>query len=148
MIFAIEWHHCACCNPWPLPTFSRSTFLNFNISKTMRARLKMHAMTLIEVDICHRVAHYEYCAHWPWPKFIRSNTWNVKILKNVIARVKTRAITYRDWLSPWNGVLANVALHDLDLNFQGKNLNNFGRFWYLPSKGLWKKLYTVHFTYF
>ena len=24
LIFAIEWHHCECCTPWPRPSFSRS----------------------------------------------------------------------------------------------------------------------------
>ena len=90
--------------------------------------------------------HYHVsCTSWPCPKLSRSQIWDVNMSEMVRAIAKKSMNSYL----PSNGIIANVVLHDLDLNFLSKkywNVNisetvravakvhhNIYRGWYLPS---------------
>ena len=53
-MLATQWYHYECFTRGPWPKFSRSNIWNVSISKTVRAGVKLRAMTFIEIDICHR----------------------------------------------------------------------------------------------
>ena len=54
-MIAVEWRHCARCTRELDINFQGETFLNAISSETMRAVIKVCAMTFIEVDVPHQM---------------------------------------------------------------------------------------------
>ena len=90
----MEWCYCKCCTWWSWSTFSRSRILECEY--LANGDSKCSNMTFTEV-------------------------WSVNISKTMRAIPKNvQELLYKGWYLPSNDTIANVVLHDLDLNFQGQ----------------------------
>ena len=78
--------------------------------------------------------HCECCTSWTWLPFSRSWILKCEYLENGESKQKLYDIC--SWYLPSNGTIANVVLHDLDLNFQSQKCETliFQKRWEVSQK--------------
>ena len=78
---------CDWCTPRIWPKFSRSTFLNVNISERRepaRPAYECVLWLLYRLIFAAKWHHYEGCSRWPWLTFSRSIIWKVNISRDSV----------------------------------------------------------------